>query len=85
MDEIKQDAIKVAEKLDQRGHATHAGALRSVLAARHPGSMFLAALRETCQVVLTAIEAIDPVCATLVEELRLEVDKRLTEEHSPAT
>jgi hypothetical protein len=27
--------------------------------------------------VLTAIEAIDPVCQTMVEELRLEVDKRL--------
>jgi hypothetical protein len=85
MDEIKHDARKVADKLDQHGHTSHAGALRAVLAARHPGAVFLTALRETCQVVLTAIEAIDPVCATLVEELRLEVDKRLTAEHTPAS
>jgi hypothetical protein len=89
MDDLPHDTIdsakKVADKLDERGHTAHAGALRAVLARRHPRSMFLAALREACQVVLTAIEAIDPVCATLVEELRLEVDKRLTEEHSSAT
>ncbi|MGD0104475.1 MAG: hypothetical protein ABSC06_10600 [Rhodopila sp.] len=75
-------AKKVADKLDQRGHKRHAGALRAVLAEIHPRSMFLRALRETCQTVLTAIEAVDPVCATLVEELRLEVDKRVREEHS---
>ncbi|MEA2740187.1 MAG: hypothetical protein QOH05_3494 [Acetobacteraceae bacterium] len=89
MDETPREAIqathKVADKLDQHGHAHHAGAFRAVLAERHPGAMLLAALRETCQTVLTAIEAIDPVCATLVEELRLEVDKRLTQEHSRAT
>ena len=85
MDGIKRDTIKVADKLEQHGHAGHAGALRAVLAASHPRSMFLTTLREGCQVVLTAIEAIDPVCATLVEELRLEVDKRLTAEHSPAS
>jgi hypothetical protein len=88
MDDTSRDAIEsaryVAEKLDKHGHAAHAGALRAVLAHTHPRSVFLAGLRETCQVVLTAIEAIDPVCATLVEELRLKVDKRLTEEHSSA-
>ncbi len=88
MDDIPHETIEsaknVAEKLQQRGHADHAGALRRALAEHPPGAMLLGALRETCQVVLTAIEAVDPVCATLVEELRLEVDKRLTEEHSPA-
>ena len=39
-----------------------------------PLSVLRSALGEACQVVLTAIEAIDPVCATMVEELRLEVD-----------
>jgi hypothetical protein len=89
MDDTSRDAIesahKVADKLDKHGHVGHAGALRAVLAETHPRSMLLATLRETCQVVLTAIEAIDPVCATMVEELRLEVDRRLTEEHSSAT
>jgi hypothetical protein len=84
-DDTVKSAQKVADKLDQRGHGRHAGALRAVLARRHPQSVFLAALREACQIVLTAIEAIDPVCATMVEELRLEVDKRLTEEQRSAT
>lgn len=86
MDEVPQDTVAaahtVADKLDQHGHDRQASALRAVLANHHPRSMFLAALRETCQVALTAIEAIDPVCANMVEELRLEVDKRLTEEHN---
>ncbi|HTB42225.1 MAG TPA: hypothetical protein VK741_01270 [Acetobacteraceae bacterium] len=37
----------------------------------------LFALRETCETILTAIEAIDPVTQTMIEELRLEVEKRL--------
>jgi hypothetical protein len=77
-------AHKVADKLVQHGHIGHAGALRAALADTHPRSLFLSTLREACQVVLTAIEAIDPVCATFVEELRLEVDKRLMAEHSSA-
>jgi hypothetical protein len=84
-DETVNSVRKVADKLDRRGHARHAGALRAALARRHPRSLFLTALRETCQVVLTAIEAIDPVSATLLEELRLEVDKRLSEEHNSPT
>ena len=78
MTEIPDDTIKtayqVAETLDERGHADQAGALRSALRQPHSASLLRATLRETCQVVLTAIEAIDPVCATMVEELRLEVD-----------
>lgn len=74
-------AHKVADKLAAYGHIGHAGALRAALAETHPRAVFLSTLRETCQVVLTAIEAIDPVCATFVEELRLEVDKRLMSEH----
>jgi hypothetical protein len=78
-------AHKVADTLDLHGHTGQAGALRAALAEHRTKSLFLAALRETCQTVLTTIEAIDPVCATLVEELRLEIDKRLTEDHSSAT
>jgi hypothetical protein len=39
------------------------------------GALF--ALREACETLLTAVEAIDPVTQTMVEELRLEVEKRL--------
>jgi hypothetical protein len=78
MNEIPDNTIKAAEKvadaLDQRGHPEHAGTLRAALRRGHSGSLVRAALREACQVVLTAIEAIDPVSATMVEELRLELD-----------
>jgi hypothetical protein len=75
-------AKQVAEALDQRGHPEHAGRLRAALGRGHSGAMLRAALRDACQVVLTTIEAIDPVCATMVEELRLEVDARLVEKHA---
>ncbi len=84
MTDVPEKTIKsahaVADALDQRGHSDHAGRFRSALAHGHP---LRTALRDTCQVVLTAIEAIDPVCATMVEELRLEVDARLTDKHKP--
>ena len=41
-------------------------------------------LREACQTVLTAVESLDPYTNTLVEELRQEVDKRMTRPASRA-
>jgi hypothetical protein len=73
-DKTIETARQVADTLDQRGHAEHASRLRAALANRHSGSILRSGLRDACQVVLTTIEAIDPVCATMVEELRLEVD-----------
>jgi hypothetical protein len=78
-DDTVTAAHRVADTLQQRGHAAQAHEVRSVLGHSHAGSILLAALRNACQVVLTAIEAVDPVSATMVEELRLEVDKRLKE------
>jgi hypothetical protein len=75
-----QAAREVADTLEQRGHTEHAGTVRAALTHGHP---LRTALRDACQVVLTAIEAIDPVCATMVEELRLEVDARLMEKRGP--
>ena len=69
-----ETARQVADNLDQRGHAEHAGRLRTALTHNHSTAVLRSALGEACQVVLTAIEAVDPVCATMVEELRLEVD-----------
>jgi hypothetical protein len=83
-DSTIKTAHEVADRLDQRGHAEQAGKLRAALAHGHRGSILRTALRDACQVVLTAIEAIDPVCATMVEELRLEVDARLVEKHGSA-
>jgi hypothetical protein len=84
MTDIPETTVKsahaVADALDQRGHSEHAGRFRAALAHGHP---LRTALRDACQVVLTAIEAIDPVSATMVEELRLEVDARLKDKRSP--
>jgi len=83
--QMPDDTIKAAhhvvDTLHKRGHARQAHEIHAVLRGSHAGSILLTALRDVCQVVLTAIEAVDPVSATMVEELRLEVDKRLTETH----
>jgi bifunctional ADP-heptose synthase (sugar kinase/adenylyltransferase) len=80
---VPDDTIKtvrqVADRLDQRGHVRQAANLRGVLLERGATAVLLTALREASQTVLTAIEAIDPVSATMVDELRLEVDARIKE------
>ena len=80
-DKTIKAAHAVADTLDQRGHREHAGRFRAALEHGRP---LRTALRDACQVVLTAIEAIDPVCATMVEELRLEVDARLLDKRGSA-
>lgn len=40
-------------------------------------------LREACQTVLTAIEAIDPNMEMLLEQLRAKIDHLLTPTHDP--
>ena len=40
-------------------------------------------LREACQTVLTAIEAIDPNMEMLLEQLRAKIDRLLTPTHDP--
>jgi hypothetical protein len=64
------------ERLRERGHQAQADHLARQLATG-VGRGLLFALREACETVLTAIEAIDPVTQTMIEELRLEVEKRL--------
>jgi hypothetical protein len=68
-------ANHVADQLHARGHHQQAAHIRSVLLDNRVGSALLAGLREACQTVLTAIEAIDPVSATMVDELRVDIDK----------
>jgi hypothetical protein len=74
----------LAERLRAEGHDTQADHIEATLdehattaADDTAGHGFLHALRDACQTVLTAIEAIDPSSGTAIEELRLEVDKRL--------
>ena len=78
--EPDEQARRVAARLQERGHHEQAGHVLAAL--QHSDAALLHALREACQVVLTTIEAIDPVSATMVEELRLEVDKRLIQPRS---
>ncbi len=68
-------ARDVAARLQAQGHEEHAARLHAALAGAEDGLML--AVREACQTILTAIEAIDPVTATMVDELRMEVDRRL--------
>ncbi len=79
-DDAREKAAKLAETLHARGHAGPAEQLATAATAVEHG--FLRGLRDTLQSVLTAIEAIDPVSATMIDELRLEVDKRLMPPHS---
>ncbi len=72
-DDISRQAHDLIARLRERGHHTQADHLASRM-AEEAGHGLLFALREACQTVLTAIEAIDPVSQTMIEELRLEVD-----------
>jgi hypothetical protein len=64
-------------RLRQVGRPTEADHLARQLSLHGVERGLLFALREACETVLTAIEAIDPVTQTLIEDLRLEVEKRL--------
>jgi hypothetical protein len=73
----------LAARLRGEGHDGEADHIEATLDKHEPaadddlGHGFLHALRDACQTVLTAIEAIDPSSGTAIEEFRLEVDKRL--------
>jgi hypothetical protein len=77
-------ARRLAERLRAEGHDAQADHIEATLDNHadtagddRAGHGFLHALRDACQTILTAIEAIDPSSGTAIEELRLEVDKRL--------
>ena len=73
----EQQTRDLIAQLRQGGHHAQADHLERQLAMHAVERGFLFALRETCETILTAIEAIDPVTQTMIEELRLEVEKRL--------
>ncbi|HVC60396.1 MAG TPA: hypothetical protein VND19_08570 [Acetobacteraceae bacterium] len=73
----EQQARDLVEQLRQRGHGAQADHLERHLTAHAVERGLLFTLRETLETILTAIEAIDPVTQTMIEELRLEVEKRL--------
>jgi hypothetical protein len=74
--DLDKQARDLAERLREHGHTTQADELTRHL-TQEVGRGVLFTLREVCETLLTAIEAIDPVTQTLIEDLRLEVEKRL--------
>ena len=76
--DVEQRTQKVIERLREQGHHAEADRLAHHLTARDVERGFLFALRETCETVLTALEAIDPVTQTMIEELRVDVEKWLS-------
>ncbi|MDE2582214.1 MAG: hypothetical protein KGL52_11305 [Rhodospirillales bacterium] len=82
-EDTRNKASELAETLRARGHAEPAAKLSAAATAMEAvEGVFLRGLRDALQSALTAIEAIDPVSATMIDELRLEVDKRLIQHHS---
>lgn len=71
-------AEDVARALEAEGAAAEAERIRNAARTGGVGTALLFALREACEVVLTAVESIDPTTETLLEELRVEVEKRLS-------
>ena len=76
--DVEQRAQKVIERLREQGHHAEAARFAHHLTARDVERGFLFALRETCETVLTVLEAIDPVTQTMIEELRVDVEKWLS-------
>jgi hypothetical protein len=64
-------------RLRSQGHHQAADRLAHPSAVQTAERGVLFALREACETILTAIEAIDPVTQTMIEELRLDVEKHL--------
>ena len=73
-DDTAGKARELVERLRERGHHAEADRLAAVHSVERG---FLFALREACETILTAIEAIDPVTQTMIEELRVLVEKHL--------
>jgi hypothetical protein len=83
-------AEALARQLRIQGHTDEAARIEAAIARdKAPsepedlGHGMLHALRDACQTILTAIEAIDPVSITAIDELRLEVDKYLMPHGEP--
>jgi hypothetical protein len=70
-------ARELAARLRAEGHLAAAERVENAIGGSRVGATLQHALRDACQFVLTAIEALDPKTELMAEELRLEVDKRL--------
>ena len=73
----KEQTKSLVEQLRDRGQHAAADHLERQLSLHAVEHGLLFGLREACETILTMIEAIDPVTQTMIERLRLEVEKRL--------
>lgn len=71
-------ARELIERLRAEGHHAAAERIEHATLGQKIGAELLAALGAACQFALTTIEAIDPTTELMAEELRLEIDKRLS-------
>ena len=76
-DTTRRRTRDLIERLRELGHREQADKVERQLSLHGLSRGALFALRETCETLLTAVEAIDPVTQTMIEELRLEVEKHL--------
>jgi hypothetical protein len=76
-DDAAQQGSDLVARLREQGRHAEADHLARHLPLQTAERGVLFALREVCETILTAIEAIDPVTQTMIEELRLEVEKHL--------
>ena len=76
-DDTEARARALAARLRAEGHEAAAERIEHELARGPVVNAVLHGLREACELVLTAIEAIDPKTSLMAEELRLSVEKRL--------
>ena len=74
-------ATRLSEQLRQSGHDAASADIAATL-TRHHGNALVEALRETCQTLLTAVETLDPASYAAIEELRLDLDRRLNTGHT---
>jgi hypothetical protein len=68
---------QLIERLREQGHHVEADHLARHLTLHGAEQGLLFALREASETILTAIEAIDPVTQTMIEELRVYVEAHL--------
>jgi len=80
VDDPREKTERIIHELQELGRHEEAEHLERALSEKIEDALLLA-LREACQTVLTAIEAIDPNTEMLLEDLRLTIDKRLTRHH----
>ncbi len=71
-------AQNLADCLRGEGHHAAADKVEGAISGSQFGDGLLHALRDACQFVLTAIEVLDPKTGMMAEQLRLEIDKRLS-------